>query len=91
MWIRIGSSGNDEQSSHKSWPTSLVPKQHTTLSRNLLHGVHFKCKIILKHKGKILVSNRVITEHSYHLKVYHKVAYVPQPSMFCWVTNFNQL
>jgi hypothetical protein len=52
----MGSSGSDEQSFHKSWPASLVAKQHVTLSRTLLHGVHFKCKIILKHKGKILVS-----------------------------------
>lgn len=87
----MGSSGSDEQSLHKSWPSSLVAKQHTTLSRTLLHGVHFKCKIILKHKGKILVSNHVITDHSSHLKVYHKEAYVAQPSTFCWVTNCNQL
>lgn len=86
----MGSSGSDKHSFHTSWPTSLVAKQHAT-SRNLLHAVNFKCKITLKHKGKILVSNHVITERSSHLKVHHKEAYVPQPSMFYCVTIFNQL
>jgi len=87
----MGSSGSDEQSFHKCWPTCVVAKQYTPLSRTLLHGVHFKCKIVLKYKAKILVSKRVITGHSSHLKVYQKEAYVPQPSTFCWVTNCNQL
>jgi len=87
----MGSIGSDEQSFHKSWPTSLIAKQHTTLSRTLLHGVHFKCKIIHRHKGKMLVANRVITDHSSHLQVYHKEAYVLQPSTLCWVKNCNQL
>lgn len=39
MWIRMGSSASDEESSHKSWPNSLVPKQQGLYSMEFILNV----------------------------------------------------